>query len=101
MDQNGYLMSRMVGDSNEYHCQTGEELSEQKTIRFVLVTVQLPMRLVDSCSNWQRLRRATAWILRFIEFIKTKRTPQLIRYLTVKELMVAEQRLITYAQRES
>ncbi|XP_060861782.1 uncharacterized protein LOC132938783 [Metopolophium dirhodum] len=93
-EQNGWRFERVS-------LPTGEELPEQKTVRFVLLTVPLPMRLVDSCSNWQRLRRATAWILRFIEFIKTKRTPQLVRYLTVKELMVAEQRLITYAQREA
>ncbi|XP_027839404.2 uncharacterized protein LOC114121329 [Aphis gossypii] len=92
-DQEGWI-------SEQVSLPIGEELPEQKTVRFVLLTGQSPNRLVDSCSSWQRLRRATAWMLRFIEFIKAKRAPQLIRYLTVKELIVAEQRLIIYAQRE-
>lgn len=77
-----------------------DELPERKPLRLALVSIQSPNKLIDTFSSWQRLRRATAWILRFIDYIKSKRARPSTYYLTAKDLQIAERRLLTCIQRE-
>lgn len=71
-----------------------EELPEQKPLRIVPVSIQSPNKSV-------RLRRATAWIFRFIDYIKSKRAYPITYYLTVEDLQVADSRILFYAQKEA
>jgi len=77
------------------------ELPEQKPLRLALILIQSPNKLISAFSCWLSLRRATAWLLRFIEYIKSRRTLQATRYLTVKDLQTAEWRILKCIQMES
>lgn len=78
-----------------------EALPELRTMQLSLVVVQRKNVLLDKHSEWKKLIRATAWILKFIEFLKFKKcTKKVIRYLTVSDLKKAEQWLARCAQKD-
>ncbi|XP_025192629.1 uncharacterized protein LOC112592689, partial [Melanaphis sacchari] len=76
-----------------------EEIPEQRIIRFALVGVQSNKELVQHFSSWSRLKRATAWLQRFIVYLKTKRVPSK-GHLSVKELQLAEACILKQVQAE-
>jgi len=76
-----------------------EEIPEQRTIQFALVGVRSNQELVQHFSSWSRLQRATAWLQRFVVYLRTKRVPG-ERYLSVRELQSAEACILKQVQTE-
>lgn len=75
-----------------------EALPEKRPMRLALITVEPTVDLLNYYSNWRKLVRAAAWLLKFIEFRKTKNTSTLSKYLNVTDIKKAERGLIKRAQ---
>ena len=61
-------------------------------------------RLIESCSTLHKLKRLTAWLLRFINYLRSrvrKETLDLNKLLSTSELNLAEMAQIRYLQRKS
>jgi len=76
-----------------------EEIPEQRTIQFALVGVQSNQELVQHYSSWSRLQRATTWLKRFVEYLRTRRVPSEV-HLSVRELQAAEVCILKQVQAE-
>ncbi|CAI6371089.1 unnamed protein product [Macrosiphum euphorbiae] len=78
-----------------------EALPELRTMQLSLVVVQHRNALLDKHSEWEKLTRATAWILKFIEFLRLKKCMiKSLKYLTASDLKKAERWLIRCAQKD-
>jgi len=78
-----------------------EDLPEKKPIRLALIATNITSDLLPLYSDWIKFVRAVAWLGKFIEFLRAKKTKSnLPRYLTVSNLRLAELRLIKGAQAE-
>ncbi|XP_008181389.1 uncharacterized protein LOC103308916 [Acyrthosiphon pisum] len=76
-----------------------EDLPEIRPIRLALITTNITSDLLPLYSDWVKLVRAIAWLGKFIEFKRAKKTgSSLPRYLTVSNIRLAERRLIKGAQ---
>lgn len=75
-----------------------ETLPEKRPMRLALITVEPTVDLLNYYSNWRKLVRAAAWLLKFIEFRRTKNTSTITNYLNVTDLKQAKDRLIKRAQ---
>jgi len=66
-----------------------------------LVVVQYRNVLLDTHSEWEKLTRTTAWISKFIEFIRLKKCMiKSVKYLTELDLKEEERWLIRCAQKD-
>ncbi|XP_050064280.1 uncharacterized protein LOC126553152 [Aphis gossypii] len=78
-----------------------ETLPELRPVQLSLTIVKFKNGLLDRYSKWERLVRATAWILKFIQFLRLKRCKQgFVKYLTVSDFSNAESWLIRCAQKD-
>lgn len=75
-----------------------DDLPEIREVKLVLSTIDSSMRLITAYSDWDRLVRAWAWYAKFLDYLKTKRTPHLNRILTVQNLNAAKKGLLRRAQ---
>lgn len=76
------------------------ELPEQRPVRLVLIGVDKFNDFVEKYSNWHRLMRATAWMLKFIEYLRSKQNP-VDRFLTYQDLKNAERVLVRRTQSDA
>jgi len=59
-------------NASEVQLIKDEEIPEQRTVKLALVS-SLPLtKLFDAFSNWHKLVRSVAWLLRFIRYMKLK-----------------------------
>jgi len=77
------------------------ELPEQRPLRLALLVTSPIKDLVNSYSSWPRLVRAVGWILKFIEYVGSKREEPRAKYLTVQNLRAAQRALLQTAQEEA
>jgi len=81
-----------------------EEIPEQRIVKLALM-VSLPLtKLFDAFSNWQnwhKLIHSVAWFLRFIKYMKLKRTIEYPNHLLVSESQDAKAAVIKWVQSES
>jgi len=75
-----------------------ETLPERRVVKFALTTMDQSIGLIEHYSSWRRLVRAVAWILKFIDFRRTRQIGTTARYLSVSYLKKAETSLIRQAQ---
>ncbi|XP_060855473.1 uncharacterized protein LOC132933172 [Metopolophium dirhodum] len=75
-----------------------ESLPEKKPIRLALIAVEPTRDLLNYFSVWHKLVRAAAWLLKFIEFRRSKNAGALSNYLDVADLRRAENGLVKRAQ---
>ena len=54
--------------------------------------------LLHYYSDWYRLKRSVAWILRFIRWLKNKRCEKQTKFLTADEMKYAEVTIVKYVQ---
>lgn len=78
-----------------------ELLPEKKPIRLTLIAVEPTRDLLNYFSTWHKLVRAAVWLLKFIEYRKSKHAGTLTKYLNVADLGKAENGLIRRAQLDS
>lgn len=78
-----------------------ESLPELRPMQLSLAVVQHRNALLDKYSKWERLVRATAWIIKCMEFLRLKRKKQEVsRYITASEMRSAENWILRCAQRD-
>ncbi|XP_025201851.1 uncharacterized protein LOC112599258 [Melanaphis sacchari] len=78
-----------------------ETLPELRPVQLSLTIVKFKNGLLDRYSKWEKLVRATAWVLKFIQFLRLKRYKQgFVKYLTVSDFSNAECWLIRCAQKD-
>ncbi|KAF0745786.1 Uncharacterized protein FWK35_00034883, partial [Aphis craccivora] len=77
-----------------------DELPEQRPIKLVLVTIEKSKDIINAYSKWRSLVRAVAWLSRFVNYLKNKRSTQSRGYLTLKEIKLAEVILLKRAQND-
>lgn len=78
-----------------------ESLPEHKPLKMVLVGVVESSRdLIYRYSDWRRLVRATAWLAKFIKYIRSKVPEELSRHLSVSDLKQAEVIILRRVQLE-
>jgi len=75
-----------------------ELLPEKKPIRLALIAVEPTRDLLNYFSAWHKLVRASAWLLKLIEFRRSKGSGALSKYLNVADLRKAENGLVKRAQ---
>ena len=78
--------------------------SEEKQICLHVPPIVRPMLpILGNYSSFSRLKRVTAWVLRFVDNCKLHRIPSTLRHgvLTVEELLEAERYWLKVAQNES
>ena len=57
--------------------------------------------LLSRFSDWHKMRKSVAWMLKFITWVKSKRSVQPASKLSIEELVNAENKIIQYVQRSS
>ncbi|CAI6370378.1 unnamed protein product [Macrosiphum euphorbiae] len=77
------------------------ELPELRSIKLALITMEPTRDLVNFYSEWYRLRRAVAWMHKFVDYLRSKRAKPDKRYLTAEELERADNTLLKRAQIDS
>ncbi|KAF0738584.1 Integrase catalytic domain-containing protein [Aphis craccivora] len=78
-----------------------DELPEQRPLYLSLLAT-IPLKdFVSSYSSWPRLVRAVGWILKFIEYIGSRREKPTANYLTIHNLRAAQRALHQTAQEET
>jgi len=75
-----------------------EALPERRVVKLVLNAMDQSIGLIEHYSSWRRLVRAVAWLLKFIDFRRTRQIGITARYLSVSYLKKAETSLIRQAQ---
>jgi len=78
-----------------------ELLPEKKPIRLALIAVEPTSDLLNYFSDWYKLVQVAAWLLKFIEFRKSKNIGTLSKYLNVADLRKAENELLKRAQMDN
>lgn len=64
-----------------------QELPEQRNIKLVLVTVNPLVNMYQHFFNWRRLLSGVVWILRFINYLKSKKKLDVPKYLTKRSIL--------------
>lgn len=77
-----------------------ENLPETKEVRFELMLFEPTRDLLQQYSSWIKLIRATAWLSKFIVYLRTKKMSPEIRYLTGVDLKNVETILLKIMQRD-
>lgn len=77
-----------------------ENLPETKEVRFALMLFEPTRDLLQQYSSWTKLIRATAWLSKFIVYLRTKKMSPEKRYLTAVDLKNAETILLKRMQRD-
>ncbi|XP_008182259.1 uncharacterized protein LOC103309188 [Acyrthosiphon pisum] len=77
----------------------GPDWKKKYLIQFALVGVQSNQELVQHYSSWSRLQRATAWLKRLVEYLRTRRVPSEV-HLSVRELQAAGVCILKQVQAE-
>ncbi|XP_025192662.1 uncharacterized protein LOC112592723 [Melanaphis sacchari] len=75
-----------------------ETLPERRVIKLALAVIDQSIGLIEHYSNWRQLVRAVAWLLKFIDFRRTRQIGTTARHLSVSYLKKAETGLIRQAQ---
>nr|CAB3263155.1 uncharacterized protein LOC104265735 [Phallusia mammillata] len=77
-------------------------LKERKVVAVHLVSTKLDCinQLINRYSSWKRMKKAVAWLLRFVKFIRTKNKLQVTDPISVAELQKAELAVIKYVQQQ-
>ena len=78
-------------------------IEEEREICFVSVnqsSMCTPILLIENFSSFTRLKRITAWVLRFINNCRVNRRDNLTPYLLVNELVTAENYWISVVQND-
>lgn len=78
-----------------------DELPEQRPVKLVLVAIEGPMDIIDAYLNWRSLVRAVAWLSRFSNYLKNKRSIQVRGFLSLKEIKSAEVIILKRAQNDA
>lgn len=76
------------------------ELPERRILRLALVETRVTSCIIDHYSEWNRLKRGVAWLLRFVEFLKSKSLVSTMSYHSVSELKQAEYWILRRVQAE-
>lgn len=77
------------------------ELPEIRPLHITLIGIDPSRDLISRYSNWRKLVRAIAWLRRFVEYLRQKRTGRWPQYIMVPEIIAAEKILIKRTQEES
>jgi len=77
-----------------------DQMPEKRPIKLALVATNHFDALSKAYSSWRRLVSAVAWILRFIRYLKAKKTVHDPKFLTVSELKDAEMVILRQVQAE-
>lgn len=75
-----------------------ETLPEGRLVKFTLTAINQSIGLIEHYSSWRKLVRAVTWILKFIDFRRSKEIGPTARYLSVSSLKRAETGLIRQAE---
>lgn len=76
------------------------EVPEQRKVKLVLLAVKPAVNLINIKSTWRQLVRAIAWLSLFVNYLKSKKTIQLPKYLMVSQQKEAERIIIKQVQEE-
>lgn len=87
-------------DSNAVSIQE-DRLPEQRSMHLALVAIDPDRDILRRYSSWRRLVRAVAWLKRFIEYLRSRRSASRERFLTVQDLKSAERVLVGRAQEDA
>lgn len=78
-----------------------EDLPEQKLLKLALIAMEPVKDLVNFYSTWNRLRRAIAWMQKFVDYLRSKKAKPDNCYLTVEDLRRADYILLKRTQTDS
>jgi len=88
--------------SSHTHLQVVEsDLPEQKVIKLALVVTNAPNKVIQYYSDWNRLRRGVAWLLRFIKYLHDKKAVSRLPYNSESELRQTECWILKRVQYEA
>jgi len=67
-----------------------DDLPERKGIKLALVITNPPNEIIQYYSDWNRLKRGVAWLLRFVKYLRDKKSVSRVPYNSKSELQQAE-----------
>lgn len=84
-----------------YQVLEESELPERKSIKLVLVVSNYTNKIIQYYSDWNKLKRGVAWLLRFIKYLQDKKVVSRVPYNSESELKLAERWILKRVQYET
>lgn len=78
-----------------------DDLPERKGIKLAIVTTSPPNEILQYYSDWNRLKRGVAWLLRFLKYLRDKKSVSRVPYNSKSELQQAEVWILKRVQCEA